>query len=73
MGDLRLAIELDGAQHLADPDVYRRDRRKDVLLQQHGYLLLRFLAEDAGKHLDSGLDTILAALVHQENAARERR
>ena len=65
--DVRLAIELDGAQHLADADAYRRDRRKDTLLQQHGYLVLRFLAEDAGKHLDSVLDTILAALVHQDN------
>jgi very-short-patch-repair endonuclease len=65
--DLRLAIELDGAQHLADADAYRRDRRKDALLQQHGYLVLRFLAEDAGKFLELILDTILAGLVHQEN------
>ena len=65
--DVLLIIELDGAQHLADADAYRRDRRKDVLLQQHGYLVLRFLAEDAGKHLDSVLDTILAGLVHQEH------
>lgn len=64
----RLAIELDGAQHLADADAYRRDRRKDALLQQHGYLVLRFLAEDAAKRLDPVLDTILAALVHQEHA-----
>ena len=27
--DARLVIELDGAQHLADADAYRRDRRKD--------------------------------------------
>jgi very-short-patch-repair endonuclease len=65
--EVRLAIELDGAQHLSGPDAYRRDRRKDALLQQHGYLVLRFLAEDAGKHLDSVLDTILAALVHQNS------
>lgn len=63
--EARLVIELDGAQHLADADAYRRDRRKDVLLQQHGYLVLRFLAEDAGKHLDYVLDTILAALAHR--------
>jgi len=25
--DARIAIELDGAQHLANPDAYRRDRR----------------------------------------------
>jgi hypothetical protein len=30
------------------------------------YFVLRFLAEDAGKHLDHILDTILATLVHCE-------
>jgi len=59
-----LVIELDGSQHLADADAYRRDRRKDALLQQHGYFVLRFLAEDVGKHLDLVLDNVLAALVH---------
>ncbi len=63
--ELRLAIELDGAQHLADAAAYRRDRRKDAALQQHGYLVLRFLAEDLGQHLDDVLDTIARALVHQ--------
>jgi very-short-patch-repair endonuclease len=62
----RLVIELDGAQHLADPEAYRRDRRKDALLQQNGYFILRFLAEDIGKQLDHVLDTILATLVHQQ-------
>jgi hypothetical protein len=32
----RLAVELDGAQHLADPDAYRRDRRKDQLFVRSG-------------------------------------
>ncbi|MGD0767223.1 MAG: DEAD/DEAH box helicase family protein [Tepidisphaeraceae bacterium] len=58
----RLAIELDGGQHLADADAYRRDRRKDMLLQENGYLVLRFLAEDVGKRLDAVLDAILRAL-----------
>lgn len=49
--DARIAIELDGPQHLSDPDAYRRDRRKDALLQENGYLVLRFLAEDLGTHL----------------------
>jgi very-short-patch-repair endonuclease len=60
--DSRVAVELDGAQHLADPVAYRRDRRKDQLLQQNGYLVLRFLAEDVGKELDSVLDAIARAL-----------
>ena len=60
--DARLAMELDGAQHLADPVAYRRDRRKDQLLQENGYFVLRFLAEDVGKELDVVLDAILRAL-----------
>lgn len=43
-------------------DVYRRDRRKDQLLQENGYLILRFLAEDVGKELDLVLDAILQSL-----------
>ena len=58
----RVAIEIDGAQHLVDPAAYRRDRRKDLLLQEKGYLVLRFLAEDLGTHLDEVLDTIQRAL-----------
>lgn len=58
----RLAIELDGAQHLNSVDAYRRDRRKDALLQENGYIVLRFLAEDLGKRLDDVLDTILRVL-----------
>ncbi len=56
--DARIAIELDGAQHLESTDAYRRDRRKDQLLQENGYFVLRFLAEDVGKNLDAVLDAI---------------
>lgn len=62
----RLVVELDGAQHLADAPAYRRDRHKDQLLQENGYWVLRFLAEDVGKQLDSVLDTILRALAHRQ-------
>lgn len=65
---LRIAVEIDGAQHLPDPDAYRRDRRKDRLLQHNGYLVLRFLAEDIGKDLDAFLDAIFQAI-----AVRERK
>ena len=64
--EARLAIELDGDQHLADPDAYRRDRRKDALLQENGYFVLRFLAQDVGKHLDDVLDVILRTLAHRK-------
>ena len=62
----RIAVELDAGQHLGDADAYRRDRRKDALLQENGYLILRFLAEDVGKHLDRVLDAILRALLRQD-------
>lgn len=58
----RIAIEIDGPHHLADPAAYRRDRRKDRLLQEQGYLVLRFLAEDVAKDLDTVLDVVLRAL-----------
>jgi superfamily II DNA or RNA helicase/very-short-patch-repair endonuclease len=62
--DARVAIELDGPQHLDSAEAYRRDRRKDLLLQENGYLVLRFLAEDVGKHLDAVLDAITRTLSH---------
>lgn len=60
-----LVIEIDGAQHLGNPEAYRRDRRKDALLQSHGWLVLRFLADDLGKRLDEVLDAVLRAVVGQ--------
>ena len=53
-----LVIELDGDQHLDDKDAYRRDRAKDALLQDNGYLVLRFLTCDLGKNLDHILDMV---------------
>lgn len=66
--DSRLVIEIDGPQHLADPVAYRRDRRKDQLLQENGYLVLRYLAEDLAKDLNSVLDGILRSLSSRRNA-----
>ena len=67
--DARVAMELDGAQHLADPVAYRRDRRKDQLLQENGYFVLRFLAEDVGRELDVVLDAMLRALMRRNPLA----
>jgi very-short-patch-repair endonuclease len=65
-------LELDGAQHLADPVAYRRDRRKDQLLQEHGCLVLCFLAEDVGRELDLVLDGISTALCRRGSATQSR-
>lgn len=64
----QLVMEIDGAQHLGDAAAYRRDRRKDYLLQEHGYRVLRFLAEDLSRDLEGTLNAILRAL---SNLARE--
>ncbi|MCL2700402.1 MAG: DEAD/DEAH box helicase family protein [Phycisphaerae bacterium] len=66
----RFAIELDGDQHLNDPAAYRRDRRKDALLQENHYFVLRFLAQDVAKNLDTVLDTILRTLVNRRQGVR---
>jgi superfamily II DNA or RNA helicase/very-short-patch-repair endonuclease len=65
----RIAIELDGPQHLGGVEAYRRDRRKDRLLQQHGFFVLRFLAEDAAMDLDMVLDSILHCVERRGIAA----
>ena len=60
--DARVVVEVDGRQHLETLDAYRRDRRKDRLLQENGYFVLRFLTEDIQKNLDEVLDTLLRTL-----------
>lgn len=70
--DSRLVVEIDGAQHLADPVAYRRDRRKDQLLQENGYLVLRFLVEDLAKELDTVLDAILRTVSSRGRATAIR-
>ena len=60
--DARIVIEIDGLQHLSSKEAWRSDRRKDLFLQEHGYIVLRFLAEDVSKQLDIVLDTILRVL-----------
>lgn len=62
----KLVIEIDGSQHLGDAAAYRRDRRKDLLLQTHGYLVLRFLADDLAKELDVTLETLLRAMAARQ-------
>ncbi len=64
--EARLAVELDGPQHLADPEAYRRDRRKDALLQENGYFVLRFLTDDVSKQLNQVLDTLLRVMLRRE-------
>lgn len=62
--DARLVIEINGMQQHSTPESWRRDRRKDGLLQFHGFFILRFLADDLSKQLDESLDMVLWSLEH---------
>jgi very-short-patch-repair endonuclease len=63
----KVAVEVDGAQHLGNPEAYRRDRMKDILLQEQGYRVLRFLAGDVVQRLDRVLDTVLRVIARRKN------
>jgi Protein of unknown function (DUF559) len=66
---MKLAIEVDGYHHFHDPEAFRRDRRKDLELQKHGYLVVRVLAEDVVERLEEVMDTILQAVAFRRAAA----
>lgn len=54
----KVVVELDGYYHFQSSDSYRRDRRKDIALQQEGFWVLRFLSEDVVANLEEILATI---------------
>jgi hypothetical protein len=66
---LKLAIEVDGYHHFHDPEAFRRDRRKDLELPKHGYLVVRVLADDVVERLEEVIDTIQEAVVFRRAAA----
>ena len=57
-----IAIEIDGVHHFGDPERYRRDRRKDVLLQTRGLFVIRLLAEDVMRDARAGVAVVCQAL-----------
>jgi hypothetical protein len=69
---LRVAIEIDGYYHFRDMEAYRRDRRKDLALQLHGYLVLRFLAEDVVARFREIRDTLQEVVAQRRDLAWRR-
>ena len=65
-----VAIEIDGYHHFADADHYRRDRRKDLLLQSRGYLVVRVLAEDVHHDPRAAVRMVCEALAHRTRRGR---
>jgi hypothetical protein len=56
--ELKLAVEIDGYYHFKNSDSFRNDRLKDLTLQKHGYMVMRFLATDVVERLEHILETI---------------
>jgi very-short-patch-repair endonuclease len=66
----RIAIEIDGVHHFADPACYRRDRRKDLLLQTHGFVVVRLLAEDVVRDVRAAVTAVSQALAYRLGEGR---
>jgi very-short-patch-repair endonuclease len=63
---LRVAVEVDGYHHFRDSEAYRRDRHKDQLLQELGYLVVRVLAADVSDDIDHVMQRIDRAVYHRK-------
>lgn len=69
---LKVVVEVDGRYWHLTADQYRRDRRKDWLYQTHGYLVLRFLAEDVMTHLPEIIATVTDAVARRRSPSDPR-
>jgi hypothetical protein len=68
-----IAIEIDGYYHFTDAEGYRRDRRKDVALQAHGYAVLRFLSEDVRTDPGAAVRMVLEVMGKRRRRGRGQR
>jgi very-short-patch-repair endonuclease len=60
--ELALAVEVDGWHHFRDPESYRRDRRKEIVLQRAGVFVMRFLEQDVWDRLEYLIDQVADAV-----------
>jgi uncharacterized protein DUF559 len=65
----RIAVEIDGVHHFADPECYRRDRRKDLLMQAEGLIVVRLLAEDVLRDVRDAVNIVCQAIAHRRKLA----
>jgi hypothetical protein len=61
----RIAIEIDGYHHFTDLDGYRRDRKKDLLLQLQGLIVIRLHAQDVVGDPRAAVTTVCQALAYR--------
>jgi len=61
----RIAVEIDGYHHFLDLDAYRRDRKKDLLLQLQGLIVIRLHAQDVMRDPRPGVTAVCQALAYR--------
>jgi len=66
----RIAVAIDSAYDLADPEIYRRDRERDVVLQMQGFIAVRVLADDVLRDPRPALELVRRALAARLGGAR---
>ena len=62
-----IAVEVDGYHHFTDANGYRRDRRKDVLMQLQGLIVIRVLAEDVVADPREAIQMVCEALAFRRS------
>lgn len=60
-----IAVEIDGYHHFTDGDGYRRDRRKDLLMQMQELIVVRVLAEDVMRDPRDAIRMVCEALAYR--------
>lgn len=69
---LQIAVEVDGYYHFTDDEAYRRDRRKDLLLQMEGFVVVRHLASDVIANGDAVVRQIAQLTDHRRRCGHRR-
>ncbi len=58
----RTVVEVDGREFHSEPEVFRRDRRRQNWLQLHGWLVLRYAAADVYTAIDRCADEVVSVV-----------
>lgn len=69
--DIKLVVEVDGAQHL-EPERAERDRKKDNLLLENGWSVIRFTASDVMRNSSMVAEVLKEHLKKDSSSSIER-
>lgn len=67
---LMIAVEIDGFYHFTEIDRWKSDRRKDILLQGHGYFVVRVHADDITRDPRDAVQAIKQVIASQKKGKK---